>query len=83
MLALPLALLIGGLVYWQSLQGKVGTDNAYLKQDKVGVSAEIVGKVIEVRVQEGQLVKAGDLRGVADAAALAAAGHFTHWPVPS
>ena len=28
MLALPLALLIGGLVYWQSLQGKVGTDNA-------------------------------------------------------
>jgi len=61
MLALPLALLIGGFVYWQGLQGKVGTDNAYLKQDKVGVSAEIVGKVVDVRVREGQLVKAGDL----------------------
>jgi membrane fusion protein (multidrug efflux system) len=61
MLALPLALLIGGAIYWQSLQGKVSTDNAYLKQDKVGVSAEIVGKIVDVRVQENQLVKAGDL----------------------
>ena len=61
MLSLPLALLVGGLFYWQSLQGKVSTDNAYLKQDKVGVSAEIVGKVVEVNVREGQLVKAGDL----------------------
>src|SRR5688572_6042809 len=61
MLSLPLVLLVGGFFYWQSLQGKVSTDNAYLKQDKVGVSAEIVGKVIDVAVREGQLVKAGDL----------------------
>ena len=61
MLSLPIALLVGGFYYWQSLQGQVTTDNAYLKQDKVGVSAEIVGKVVEVNVREGQLVKAGDL----------------------
>ena len=61
MLSLPLALLVGGFFYWQSLQGQVSTDNAYLKQDKVGVSAEIVGKVVEVNVREGQVVKAGDL----------------------
>ncbi|HEY6816663.1 MAG TPA: HlyD family secretion protein [Croceibacterium sp.] len=61
MLSLPLVLLVGGLYYWQSLQGKVTTDNAYLKQDKVGVSAEIVGKIVDVHVREGQLVKAGDL----------------------
>jgi len=61
MLSLPLVLLVGGFFYWQSLQGKVSTDNAYLKQDKVGVSAEIVGKIVEVSVREGQLVKAGDL----------------------
>jgi membrane fusion protein, multidrug efflux system len=61
MLSLPIILLIGGLLYWQGLQGEVSTDNAYLKQDKVGVSAEIVGKIVDVRVQEGQLVKAGDL----------------------
>ena len=28
MLSLPIALIIGGLVYWQSLQGQVSTDNA-------------------------------------------------------
>lgn len=61
MLSLPLALIIGGLVYWQSLQGKVSTDNAYLKQDMVGVSAEVVGKIVEVAVHEGDIVKAGDL----------------------
>ncbi|MEO6388709.1 MAG: biotin/lipoyl-binding protein, partial [Croceibacterium sp.] len=61
MLSLPLLLLIGGFFYWQSLQGKVTTDNAYLKQDKVGVSAEIVGKIVDVAVKEGDLVKAGDL----------------------
>jgi membrane fusion protein (multidrug efflux system) len=61
MLALPVVLLVGGLFYWQSLQGKVSTDNAYLKQDKVGVSAEIVGKIVEVAVREGQMVDAGDL----------------------
>lgn len=61
MIAFPLAFLIGGFVYWQGLQGKVTTDNAYLKQDMVGVSAEIVGKVVEVAVKEGQEVQAGDL----------------------
>ncbi len=61
MLALPLALLVGGFLYWQGLQGKVTTDNAYLKQDKVGVSAEIVGKIVDVRVHEGDMVRAGDL----------------------
>lgn len=61
MLSLPIALLVGGLFYWQSLQGQVSTDNAYLKQDKVGVSAEIVGKIVQVAVREGQVVQAGDL----------------------
>ena len=33
MLSLPIVLLVGGFYYWQSLQGQVSTDNAYLKQD--------------------------------------------------
>ena len=53
MLSLPLILIVGGFFYWQSLQGKVSTDNAYLRQDKVGVSAEIVGKIVSVGVREG------------------------------
>ncbi len=61
MVSLPLLLLIGGLLYWQSLQGKVSTDNAYVKQDMVAVGAEVGGKIVEVRVKEDQRVAAGDL----------------------
>jgi membrane fusion protein (multidrug efflux system) len=61
MIALPLALVVGGLLYWQALQGKVSTDNAYVKQDMVAVSAEVGGNIVAVMVQEGDRVRAGDL----------------------
>ena len=61
MLSLPLLLIIGGVVYWQSLQGKVSTDNAYVHLDKVSVSAQVGGDIVDVRVKEDDLVKAGDL----------------------
>jgi membrane fusion protein (multidrug efflux system) len=61
MIAIPLALLIGGGLYWLSLQGKVSTDNAYVQQDKVSVTAEVGGKIVEVAVKDGQTVDAGDL----------------------
>ena len=61
MVSLPVLLLIGGGVYWESLQGKVTTDNAYVHLDKVSVSAQVGGKIVEVRVKEDDIVKAGDL----------------------
>ena len=61
MLIVPLAILIGGWTYWQSLGGKVSTDNAYVQQDKVSVSAEVGGPITRVAVKEGQQVAAGDL----------------------
>src|SRR3569833_110614 len=61
MAAVPLAILIGALLYWHGLQGKVATDDAYVKQDKVSVTAEIGGKVKQVFVKTGQMVNAGDL----------------------
>lgn len=61
MLSLPIALIIGGIVYWQSLQGQVSTDNAYVHVDKVSVSAQVGGKIVDVAVRENQHVKAGDL----------------------
>jgi membrane fusion protein (multidrug efflux system) len=61
MLAVPLALLLGALLYWQSLAGKVSTDHAYVKQDMVSISAEVGRPIVEVRVSEGDEVKAGDL----------------------
>lgn len=61
MLSLPIALLIGGVIYWQSLQGQVSTDNAYVHLDKVSVSAQVGGPIVEVLVKENQHVNAGDL----------------------
>ena len=61
MLAVPLLLIGGGVTYWRSLQGQVATDNAYVQQDKVSISAEVGGKIVAVAVREGQIVKAGDV----------------------
>lgn len=61
MIAFPLLLAILAIGYWISLQGKVSTDNAYVKQDAVGVASEVGGKIVSVSVAENQLVKAGDV----------------------
>jgi membrane fusion protein (multidrug efflux system) len=61
MLVVPLALLIGGVIYWLGLQGKVSTDDAYVKQDKVSISAEVGGKIASVYVKNGDHVTAGQL----------------------
>lgn len=66
MAALPLALLVGGVLYWSSLEGKVSTDNAYVQQDKVSVSPEVGGKIVQVAVRDGQMVHKGDLLFVID-----------------
>ena len=61
MLSVPLVLLVAAGVYWLGLQGKVSTDNAYVQQDKVSVSSEVGGKIVEVMVEEGDMVEAGQL----------------------
>jgi membrane fusion protein (multidrug efflux system) len=61
MLVVPLALAAGALLYWQSLAGKVSTDNAYIKQDMVAVSAEVGGRIVEAMVTDGAVVQPGQL----------------------
>jgi membrane fusion protein (multidrug efflux system) len=61
MLVVPLAILVGGAIYWIGLQGKVSTDDAYVKQDKVSISAEVGGKIQQVYVKNGDHVQAGAL----------------------
>jgi membrane fusion protein, multidrug efflux system len=61
MLLVPL-LLIGGIVtYYVINDHYVSTDNAYVQQDKVSISAEVGGRIVAVGVHENQVVKAGDL----------------------
>ena len=61
MVSVPLLIVAAAGGYWFSVQGTVSTDNAYVQQDKVAVSAEVGGKIISVTVREGQQVRAGDV----------------------
>lgn len=61
MYGLPLLVVLGGGYYWQSLQGKVSTDNAYLRQEKVSVGAEVTGPITQVLVKSGQDVSRGQV----------------------
>lgn len=61
MVVIPaIAIVVGGYIYLSG--GRyVETDNAYVKADKVQISPEISGQVIEVLVHENQHVKAGQV----------------------
>ena len=61
MLIVPLALLGGGAWYYLASDDAVSTDNAYVKQDIVSVSAQVSGPIAEVFVKEGDRVRAGQL----------------------
>lgn len=61
MLAGPGLLIAASLIYYFLNANYASTDNAYIHQDKVSVSAEVGGRIVEVAVRENQRVKAGDL----------------------
>jgi membrane fusion protein (multidrug efflux system) len=59
-LGLVVACAVGAYLYFTS--GRyVSTDNAYLKFDKVTLSAEVSGKITSIVVAENQTVKKGEL----------------------
>lgn len=61
MASLPLLLIAAVVTYYKLNDHYVSTDNAYLQQDKISVSAELGGRIVEVGVKENQHVNAGDL----------------------
>lgn len=61
MLAGPALLVAVAVGYYVINADRVTTDNAYIRQDKVSVSAEVGGRIVEVAVRENQQVQAGDL----------------------
>ena len=57
----PSAVLGSGL-YVYVIGGRfVSTDNAYIKSDKIAISADISGRVVQVSVRENDAVEAGQL----------------------
>jgi membrane fusion protein (multidrug efflux system) len=57
---LPLAVVVAGVYAYGSGGRYVSTDNAYLKQDRIDVAAQVPGDIREVRVVENARVQAGD-----------------------
>ncbi len=61
MASVPLVLVAGATAYYIANDHYVSTDNAYVQQDKVSISAEVGGRIIDVAVHENDVVKEGDL----------------------
>ncbi|AWK85254.1 HlyD family secretion protein [Azospirillum thermophilum] len=61
MAVLPVAVAVGGGYVWVTGGRYVSTDNAYVQQDKVTVSPDVAGRVVEVAVHENQTVSRGQL----------------------
>ena len=61
LVSVPLLLIAGAGAYYFLTRHTVSTDNAYVRQDKVAVSALVSGNIVEVAARENQMVKAGDL----------------------
>jgi membrane fusion protein, multidrug efflux system len=61
MLSVPALLVAGATYYYIANDHYVSTDNAYVQQDKVSISTEVGGRIVEAHVRENQHVNAGDL----------------------
>ncbi len=61
MASVPVLLLLVGGWLWLSGGRYVSTDNAYVQLDKLMITGEAAGRIVEVDVGENQAVKKGDL----------------------
>ncbi len=68
MYSVPVLLIAAGAYAWATSGRAVSTDNAYVKQNIVSVGSDVAGRIVDVRVRENQLVKAGDVLFVVDPA---------------
>lgn len=61
MVSVPLVLIGIGAYLYLSAGRYASTDNAYVKADKVAISADVGGRVVAVEVKDNQPVKAGQV----------------------
>ena len=68
MFGVPLVVLAAGAYAWATSGRSVSTENAYVRRDISSVGSDVAGRIVEVRVRENQMVKAGDVLFVIDQA---------------
>jgi membrane fusion protein, multidrug efflux system len=59
-LVIPAFLALAGLLFYLLSGRYVGTDNAYVAAQKVMITPEVSGKVVSIKVVEGQVLRTGD-----------------------
>ncbi len=60
-LTVPVILIVFGIFYFIQASRFAGTDNAYIKADKVSISSQVAGEIVEAAVGENQQVLKGQL----------------------
>jgi membrane fusion protein (multidrug efflux system) len=58
---LILAVALGVWYWYKNLRNFVSTDDAYVDADRVAISAKLLGRISRLAVDEGSLVKKGDI----------------------
>lgn len=61
MASVPLVLLLVGGYFWLTGGRYASTDNAYVQQDKVTISAQVSGRIVETPVHENDTVATGEV----------------------
>ena len=61
LVVVPAAAALAGAAWWAQSGRFVSTDNAYIRADKVGVAAEVAGRVTEVPASTNDTVAWGDV----------------------
>lgn len=61
MVSVPVLLAAVGGYFWLTGGRFIETDNAYVQQPKVSISADVSGRIVSVAVSDNQIVKAGDV----------------------
>lgn len=61
LIVLPLVVLIAGIAFYLEGGRYVSTDDAYVGAQKVLITPDVAGKIIDVTVKEGQVVATGDV----------------------
>jgi membrane fusion protein (multidrug efflux system) len=61
MAAVPVVLVLIGGYFWLTGGKTASTDNAYIQQDRVTVTAQVSGKIVDAPVHENDAVKGGDI----------------------
>ncbi|MGB9765499.1 MAG: HlyD family secretion protein [Candidatus Saccharicenans sp.] len=65
-LLLIIAVIAGTWYWYKNLRLYVSTDDAYVDADRISISSKVLGRITQLKVDEGSQVKAGELLVVLD-----------------